>query len=142
VAAGDPLALERCSHHTILTNQLERALGLYRDALGGEIVHEGRNELLGATSTYVHIGDSTLEFAVPDTGTEADEARAKNDPKDTYYALTWKTADLERTERHLESQGVRIRVRSADLIVTDPETSLGVPWGFSTALIAGDPRAT
>jgi catechol 2,3-dioxygenase-like lactoylglutathione lyase family enzyme len=142
VAAGDPLALDRCSHHTILTNQLERALELYRDALGAEIVHEGRNELLAATSAYVHIGDSTLEFAVPDSGTEADEARARNHPKDTYYALTWKTVDLERAERHLESRGVRIRFRSPDLIVTDPETSLGVPWGFSTKLIAGDPRGT
>lgn len=141
VSADDPLALDRCSHHTILTDQPERALKLYRDELGAEVFHEGRNELLGATSTYLYIGDSTLEFAVPDPGSEADRARASNDPKDTYYALTWKTVDLERAERHLESQGVRIQSRSSELIVTDPETSLGVPWGFTTSLIDGDPRA-
>jgi catechol 2,3-dioxygenase-like lactoylglutathione lyase family enzyme len=142
VSADDPLALERCSHHTILTKQPERALTLYVDELEAEIVHEGRNELLGAASTYVHTGGTTLEFAVPDSGTDADRLWATNEPKDTYYALTWKTLDLERAERHLESQGVRIRSRSDDLIVTDPETSMGVPWGFSTRLISGDPRST
>jgi catechol 2,3-dioxygenase-like lactoylglutathione lyase family enzyme len=142
VAADDPLALERCSHHTILTDQVERVLALYRDELGAEVVHEGRNELLGATSTYVHIADTTLEFAVPDGGTPAAALWAANAPRDTYYGLTWKTVDLDRAERHLESQGVRIHSRSADAIVTDPETSLGVPWGFCTALIPGDPRAT
>jgi hypothetical protein len=24
--------------------------------------------------------------------------------------------------------------------VTDPETSIGVPWGFTTRLVPGDPR--
>ena len=142
VSADDPLALDRCSYHTILTKQPERALRLYVDELGAEIVHEGRNDLLSATSTYVHIAGSTLEFAVPDRRGEAQGAWVRNDPKDTYYALTWRTVELDRAERHLKSQGVRIRSRAEDLIVTDPETSLGIPWGFSTNLVPGDPRAT
>jgi catechol 2,3-dioxygenase-like lactoylglutathione lyase family enzyme len=141
VSPADPLGIERCSHHTILTKQPERALKLYVDALGAEIIHEGRNELLGADSTYVHTGDTTLEYAVPDEGSDAHLDWAVNEPRDTYHAISWKVVDLERAEHHLKSQGVRVRARSDDTIVTDPASSLGIPWGFSTKLVAGDPRA-
>lgn len=142
VSDADPLGIERCSHHTVLTTEPERALRLYVDGLGAPIIHEGRNELLGAKSTYVHVGDATLEYAVPDEGTAAHDDWAQNHPRDTYHAITWKVVDLERAEHHLETQGVAIRARSDDTIVTDPATSLGVPWGFSTKLVPGDPRAT
>jgi catechol 2,3-dioxygenase-like lactoylglutathione lyase family enzyme len=141
-SAADPLGIERCSHHTVLTKQPERALKLYVEALGGEIIHEGRNELLGANSTYVHIGGTTLEYAVPDEGTEAHDDWALNNPRDTYHAISWKVVDLEGVERHLETEGVRIRARSDDTIVTDPPSSLGIPWGFSVRLVPGDPRGT
>jgi hypothetical protein len=141
VSDADPLGIERCSHHTVLTKQPERALRLYVDGLGAEIIHEGRNELLGSTSTYAHIGDATLEYAVPDEGTAAHDDWAQNHPRDTYHSITWKVVDLERVQRHLETQGVAILTRSEDTIVTNPETSLGIPWGFSTKLMHGDPRA-
>jgi hypothetical protein len=35
---------------------------------------------------------------------------------------------------------VRILMRSSDTLVTDPATSLGIPWGFTSAVIPGDPR--
>jgi catechol 2,3-dioxygenase-like lactoylglutathione lyase family enzyme len=142
VSDQDPLGIERCSHHTILTKQPGRALRLFVDALGGEVVHGGRNDLLGATSIYVHIGGSTIEFALPDSDTTAHEDWGKTEPNDAYHAITWKVVDLVRAERHLAAQGVRIRARSDDTIVTEPATSLGVPWGFSTTLVPGDPRAS
>lgn len=135
-----PLGIERCSHHTILTDRPERALRMYVDALGGAVVHEGRNELLGATSTYLHIGGSTVELAVPDRGSAAHEDWAAYAPDDAYHALTWQVADLAQAERHLEAEGVKIRSRSATTIVTDPGTSLGIPWGFTTTAVPGDPR--
>ena len=138
----DPLGIERCSHHTILTGRPERALKVYVDALGAEIVHEGRDDLRRATSTFLHVGGSTLEYAVPDAGSLAYADWLTGDPNDIYHAITWKVADLERAEKHLEAQAVTILMRSADTIVTDPTTSLGIPWGFSSALVPGDPRAT
>jgi hypothetical protein len=48
-----------------------RALRLVRDVLGGEVIHEGRDELRGTTGTYVTLADSVLEYAVPDVGTAA-----------------------------------------------------------------------
>lgn len=140
VSDDDPLGIERCSHHTFLTNQPERATNILVGIAGGEIIHEGRSELIGATSTYIRIGDSTLEFATPESGTPAYDDWVVDAPNDTYHSITWKVADLERAENHLEAQGVTIRSRSAGGFVTDPETSLGIPWGFAEALVPGDPR--
>ncbi|HEX4217508.1 MAG TPA: hypothetical protein VHZ02_04015 [Acidimicrobiales bacterium] len=140
VSDDDPLGIERCSHHTVLTGRPERALRLVVDILGGTIIHEGRNELRGTTSTYVHLADSVLEYAVPDVGTAAHQDWSKDDPNDTYHSVTWKVADLAAAERHLGARGVQIRDRSDDAIVTDPATSLGIPWGFTSTLTPGDPR--
>jgi hypothetical protein len=141
VSGEDPLGIERCSHHTVLTGNPGRALRLVVDALGGAIVHEGRDELRGTTGAYVDVAGSILEYAVPDVGTRAYSDWSKEDPDDTYYSITWKVADLERAERHLQSRGVHIAMRSADTIVTDPATSLGIPWGFTSKLAPGDPRS-
>jgi hypothetical protein len=138
----DPLGIERCSHHTILTSRPERALRLVVDVLGGHIVHEGRDEVRGTTGTYVSLAGSILEYAVPDVGTAAHADWEKDDPNDTYHSITWKVVDLERAERHLRTQAVRIQMRSDDTIITDPVTSLGIPWGFTSRLIPGDPRSS
>ncbi|MEU9456269.1 hypothetical protein [Streptomyces sp. NPDC048277] len=140
VSDQDPLGIERCSHHTVLTDAPERQLRLFVDVLGGKVVHHGRNETIATTSTYVHLADAVYEFAVPDTGTAAHDDWSSNAPKDTYHAITFKVADLGRVERHLKAEGIGIRTRTDHVIVTDPATSLGVPWGFADALVPGDPR--
>jgi catechol 2,3-dioxygenase-like lactoylglutathione lyase family enzyme len=140
VTDDDPLSIERCSHHTIVTSQPDRALRLVVDVLGGELIHEGRNDLLKATSTYVWLGEAVLEYAVPDIDSPAAALLLAQSPFDVYHAITWKVADLARVQQHLEGQGVSIQARGAGLIVTDPATSLGVPWGFTTSLTPGDPR--
>ena len=123
------------------TNRPERAVKLLRDVLGGTVIHHGRNELMGASSTYVHLAGSTVECAVPDGNTPAHADWQARAPNDTYHSITWQVASLERAERHLAAQGVSIQSRSSDTLITDPETSLGIPWGFSTTLVSGDPRA-
>ncbi|SFB01433.1 hypothetical protein SAMN04515620_11282 [Collimonas sp. OK607] len=142
VEADDPLGIEHCSHHTILTSQPERALRFAVDALGGTVVHQGRNELLGTASIFVTVADVLLEYAVPDPGTPAHADLVKHAPNDSYYAITWKVSDLDRVERHLATLGVGIRERSEQTIVTRPDSSHGIPWGFTTALQPGDPRGT
>jgi catechol 2,3-dioxygenase-like lactoylglutathione lyase family enzyme len=137
----DPLGIECCSHHTVLTARPERALRLIVEVLGGNVVHQGRDGIRGTTGTFISLADSILEYAVPDAGTEAHADWAKDEPNDTYHSITWKVADLERAERHLLAQGVRIQMRSDDTLVTDPATSLGIPWGFTSSLTPGDPRS-
>jgi hypothetical protein len=81
-----------------------------------------------------------VEYAVPDAGSRAHAAWAGDAPADTYHAITWQVADLDRAEAHLRAQGVGIAVRRGDALVTDPATSIGIPWGFSSTLVPGDPR--
>ncbi len=138
VSEDDPLGIERCSHHTVLTARPERALRLVVDVLGGEIMHEGRDKLRRTSAVSVRLGDAVLEYAVPDGGTAAHDDWSPNDPDDTYHAITWKVADLARARRHLESRGVRLQLVSDDTIVTDPATSLGIPWGFTVRPTPGE----
>jgi hypothetical protein len=140
-AEVNPLGIEFCSHHTVLTAQPDRALRLVVNALGGNVISEGRDELRAAAGSYVHLGGSTMHFAVPDGGSAAEAELADFLPRDCYHALTWKVIDLERVEQHLVKAGVGTVARSDNTIITSPETSLGIPWGFTTALVPGDPRA-
>lgn len=140
VLADDPLSIERCSHHTILTHQPQRGIRFLVDVLGARVVHYGRNNLLSTESTCVHLADSTFEFATPGPGTPLHRKWSESAPDDVFHSITWKVHDLERAESHLVAEGVRIASRSHDAIMTDPTTSLGVPWGFSSALLPGDPR--
>jgi catechol 2,3-dioxygenase-like lactoylglutathione lyase family enzyme len=140
-ADDDPLGIEFAAHHTILTSQPERALRLTVDILGGEVIHQGRDDLRAAAGPYVHLADAVFHYATPEPGSEA-AADHEAGSHDTYHAITWKVADLGRAARHLQSQGVRIAHQSATTLVTDPATSLGIPWGFTTELVPGDPRAS
>ncbi|MGW3312959.1 VOC family protein [Streptomyces sp. NPDC001073] len=131
-AEDDPLGIERASHHTVLTTRPDRALGLIVDVLGGEVIRTGRDELREAEGPFVRLAGTVFHFAEPGPGTGAAEDATGRAPLDTYHAITWKVADLERTAKHLESESVRIAHRSDTALVTDPRTSLGVPWGFTT----------
>ena len=141
VPASDPIGVERHAYHTLLTDNPQRALHTLVDALGGTVIHEGRDESLGAAATYVFLGDTVLQVAVPDEGTAAHADWAgRTAPNDTYHSITWKVTDLDRVAAHLAAQGVTIASRTADTLVTDPATGIGVPWGFTTTLVPGDPR--
>lgn len=138
VGDDDPLGIEHASHHTVLTSRPERALRLTVNVLGGEVVRTGRDGLRGVSGPFVRLADTVFHFATPDPGSEAAADAAEDAPLDTYHAITWKVVDLERTAKHLEAEGVRIAHRSQTALVTDPATSLGVPWGFTTDSVQGD----
>jgi catechol 2,3-dioxygenase-like lactoylglutathione lyase family enzyme len=140
-APEGPLGLQRCAFHTLLTDNPQRALHTLVDALGGKVIHEGRDEVTGAAASYVHLADTVLQVAVPDQGTAAYADWTATAPNDTYHSLTFKVADLDRAAEHLKSQGVGILIRTADTLVTDPDSSINVPWGFTTSQVPGDPRA-
>jgi len=138
---ADPLGIECCSHHTVLTDQKPRALSLLVDVLGGRVIDEGRNGLLGTDSTYVALADGIIEVGIPvDEGSPAMEDWHRHAPDDAYHALTWKVRDLDEAARHLEAVGVSVQARTATALVTDPAETLGVAWGFTADLLANDPR--
>ncbi len=140
-AEDDPLGIEFCSHHTVLTTRPDRMLELYVDILGGRVIERRDNELIGAESTFIALGDGVYECAVPREGTAVVAGSVNPDPYDSYHSMTFLVRDLARAEAHLEEQGVAIARRSDTALVTDPASSYGVPWGFTTALAHGDQRA-
>jgi catechol 2,3-dioxygenase-like lactoylglutathione lyase family enzyme len=139
VSDADPLGIEHLSHHVVLTGDPARALRLTVDALGGQVIDEGRDEQRQITGPYVRLTDCVYHFATPDPGTPAATALAAKSPADKFYAMTWKVADLDRVARHLEPAGVRIESRTDDTIVTDPATSFNTTWGFTTKTVHAPP---
>ena len=135
-SAEDPLGIVRCAHHTVLTRDVARALRLSVDVLGGTIVERGRDEVLAADTTSVRLADAVLRYAVPRRKSPVRDVVASN-AEDSYHSIAWQVLDLDRVERHLISVGVGIAERADDQLVTDPGTSLGIPWGFTTASPAG-----
>jgi hypothetical protein len=142
LSPSDPLGIECCSHHTVLTDQPERALQLLVEVLGGQIIFQGRNDVLGTQSTFVALADGVVELGRPlEADSPATEAWRWRAPRDTYYSLTWKVRNLDQVADHLKSAGVGFQAHTDNTIVTNPEDGLGVAWGFSTKLSPGDTRA-
>lgn len=141
VSDADPLGIAHLSHHVILTQHPQRSIQLLVDALGGTVIHEGRDELLGVSGPYVHLADGIYHFATPDAGSPGATALAAKLPGDKYYSMTWKVVDLDRVANHLEKTGVQIQSRTDDTIIAEPATCFQLPWGFTTRSVPGDPRA-
>jgi hypothetical protein len=139
--ADDPFGIEMASHHTVLTDRPERALRLFVNAMGGSIIHEGRNEALGTRSTYVRVSDGIFELGIPDEGTPAHDDWKATAPRDCYHAITFRVHDLDQVRSHLASVGVSVRNDTGSYLVTDPATSQGIPWGFTLDAVPGDDRA-
>lgn len=138
---SDPLGIQCCSHHTVLTAEKSRALSLFVDVLGGRIIEEARNDLLATESTYVALADGVIELAQPrEEGSAAMDDWRRHAPDDAYHAITWQVRDLDQAVRHLEASGVSVYARTETAIVTNPAETLGVAWGFTAELVAGDPR--
>ena len=114
----------------MLTNNPDRSLHLLVDALGGTVIHEGRDELLGASGPYVHLADAIYHFATPDPGSAGEAVLAARLPADKYYSMVWKVADLDQVASHLDQAGVKIQSRSDDTIVTEPGHELPSSLGF------------
>ncbi|OCK83030.1 hypothetical protein K432DRAFT_402362 [Lepidopterella palustris CBS 459.81] len=141
VSDSDPLSLEFCSHHTILTSDPVKGLNFLVGILKGRIIHQGRNQLLETNSFYISLGDGVYELAVPTrAGSFAAEDIKFNAPFDTYHSVTWKVRDLSRVEEHLASKNIRTLLRNDNTIVTNPEDTIGIPWGFTDKLVPGDYR--
>jgi len=141
VSDSDPLSVEFCSHHTVLTSDPVKGLNFLVGILKGKIIHKGRNELLETDSFYISLGDGVYELGVPTkNGSFAAEDLKFNKPFDTYHSITWKVKDLEKVEKHLASKNIRILLHDQNTIITNPEDTIGVPWGFTNKLIPGDHR--
>jgi catechol 2,3-dioxygenase-like lactoylglutathione lyase family enzyme len=141
VSEKDPLALEFCSHHTILSSSPVKAFNFLIGILKGKIIHQGRNELLETDSTYISLGDDVYEIAVPvRAGSIAAKDVTWNAPFDTYHAITFRTADLAKVRQHLKAKNIPLLLQDEHTVVTDPKHTIGMPFGFTDRKLPGDLR--
>ena len=114
-------------------------------ALGGTVLYEGRDEQRSISGPYVHLADAIYHYGKPDAPTEAASALASKTSADKFWAFTFNVVDLDRVADAATPEdhaGVKIQSRTANTIVTDPNTSLQVPCGFTTARVPGRTRRT
>jgi hypothetical protein len=138
---NDPLGIEFCAFHTIVTANAARAHTVLVDVLGGSIIWESDIGLSDTHSVFIALADAVFEIAVPGNG----DSLAKRDlkgrsPSDAYHTLTWKVSDLDNAAEHLRRSGVRITARDDSTLIVNPSDALGIPWRFTDATVPNDPR--
>lgn len=128
---NDPLKIVKSSHHTILTADLGRAKKLYLEGVNGRVVGEQHNTELDAESTYIHLGDAVVEFAVPDPGSPFADKVAGG--RDHYYGISLIVSDQKAVEEHLRGVGCNPRRVSDSTLTLEPEEAFGMQWRFINA---------
>ncbi|GAA3509158.1 VOC family protein [Georgenia daeguensis] len=132
VSRDDPLGIVTSAHHTVLTHDRERALRLFVEVLGGQIVGEGYSERLDADFVDVLYAKSVMRFATPRTQPIRDVISGEETQADQYVGITFQVTDLDAVAGHLAGQDVAFS-RSAEGIHTFPAGSFGAVWGFTEA---------
>jgi catechol 2,3-dioxygenase-like lactoylglutathione lyase family enzyme len=125
-----PLGIEGPSHIGVAVGDLAAATHLYRDVLGGTLIHE--EEAAGRKrSAFVAIGEDTVvELAEPLSSTTY-EGRDIERNGDGIHSLVFRTNDLERARDFLRTKGMRPEQVDADTIVLGPDQAFGMVFGFT-----------
>jgi catechol 2,3-dioxygenase-like lactoylglutathione lyase family enzyme len=135
-----PLQVQKFSHATISTHDVNKARDLYVDVLKGKLVHEGEVASNKSTSAFVLVGDDLMvEFAQPvdDSSPIAADLERYHE---SIYAVTYKVRDLGQAEEYLSKKGVKFASNDGTTMVSDPSTTQGCIMAFTTWGIPGDPR--
>jgi catechol 2,3-dioxygenase-like lactoylglutathione lyase family enzyme/predicted enzyme related to lactoylglutathione lyase len=130
VVDGDPLGIVRSAHHTILTEDRDRAKKLFAKVLDGKVVGEFYDSQSDADCVDIAYAKAVLRFATPRNEPMLDVLTGKPTRADQYVGITFDVVDVEAARTHLEGQGVTVIRQHGGSIVTDPATSKGVAWGF------------
>jgi catechol 2,3-dioxygenase-like lactoylglutathione lyase family enzyme len=135
-----PLGLERLAYTTVLTRDLDRAKHLYTGVLGGTLLHEGTSELTGTVSSYVLMGEATVVELARPARDDTIAARDHAANGEIHHAVAFKVTDLGRAEEYLTGKGIKVLDRDDRTLITDPATTHGVPFRWTTWVVPGDPR--
>jgi catechol 2,3-dioxygenase-like lactoylglutathione lyase family enzyme len=131
-----PLHIRKQSHITLATRDLDAAKHTYVDVIGGTLLHEGEGDAQKTRSVYVAVGqDMVVELAEP-----LESATPIADFLDAYPNGGLFSVMLQ-AERYLASKAITPRLRDAQTFLSDPATTYGANWGFTTMEIPNDTRA-
>lgn len=134
-----PLGTPGLAYTTVLTRDLTRAEQIYADVLGGTVLHRASSPLTGTDDVYVLVGDTVVQLSTPNTdGTIAADDMATNN--EIHHAAAFRVRDLDTAEKHLTTNGITIVARDDQTLLTDPATTHGVPFRWTTWDVPGGPR--
>jgi hypothetical protein len=135
-----PLQVCKSSSTTLTVGDVEKARDLYVDVIGGTLLHEAEMPLTMTRSAFVATGDDlVVELAEP---LDPDSPLAKDMELngEGLYSVGMKVADLGDAERYLRSKGIDFAHADGTTLYTDPATTHGVVFSFTTWEIPNDPR--
>jgi catechol 2,3-dioxygenase-like lactoylglutathione lyase family enzyme len=135
-----PLHIRKHSHFTLATRDLDHARRMYVDVIGGTVLHECENDLLKTRSIFVAVGhDDVVELAEPlESGTPIADYVAEQ--HNGLFSVSLQVEDLGVAARYLATKGIEARLDDATTFLSDPATTQGVHWAFTTAEIPKDAR--
>ncbi|HEX3565257.1 MAG TPA: VOC family protein [Acidimicrobiales bacterium] len=139
-AMDHPLHVLKSSHTTLVVADLAQARDVYVKTLGGTLIHEGQMALQRTHSAFVSVGtDLVIELAQPlDDTSPMSAALAMLGP--SLYSVSLRVRDLGEAETYLMSKGFRFATRDDHFLFSDPDSSQGVVFGFTTWDVPGDFR--
>jgi hypothetical protein len=141
-AADDPVAVEALSHQTVVARDTTRIIRFLVEICGGRIFAEGKDEALGSDSTWITVGDEPTVFEIAVPTREGPRARDLGRSGNIVHSLTFKVRDIGRLRTHLNTLDIRVEQEKEGMLVTDPSSSLGLPFGFTQNYHPADPRST
>ena len=134
-----PLGISQSSHVTLTVLDMPAARDRYVQSLGGTLLHESDVALSETRSAYVAVGDLVVELAQP-LGSDSIIADDMERHHQSLYAVTFQVRDLEAARQHLEKKGIAFSLRDENTLLTDPTTTHGAVFGFTTWKIPNDLR--
>jgi catechol 2,3-dioxygenase-like lactoylglutathione lyase family enzyme len=134
-----PLGIRQSSHVTVTVLDLPAARDRYVRSLGGTLLFESDIALTQTRSAFVALGDLVVELAQP-VGSDSPIAADMERHHQSLYAVTFQVRELEAARRYLESKAVTFTHEDGNTLLTDPTTTHGVVFGFTTWEIPNDLR--
>lgn len=140
--AEHPLGLLKSAYTTLTVADVDAARDVYVNLFDGTVLHEGEMPLTKTKSAFVAIGtDLIVELAQPldDTSPIGDDFARLGQ---SLYSVTLRVRDLAVAEMHLKEKGFAFTQQDEHNLISDPDTSQGVVFGFTTWDVPNDPRPT
>jgi catechol 2,3-dioxygenase-like lactoylglutathione lyase family enzyme len=139
-SAHHPLAIERMSYLTVVSDDEDKARRVFLDVLGGTLLSESRCSLTETRDLFVGLGTQTVvQLAFPDNETSL-AGRDLATSGESLHAVAFAVRDLDAAADYLVSKGLAIVGRDDKTLLVDPATTFGAPFRFTTLRVAGDPR--
>jgi catechol 2,3-dioxygenase-like lactoylglutathione lyase family enzyme len=136
-----PVKTPGLAYTTVTVPDLDRAEQVYVDGLGGTLLLKSTSELTGTSDVYVQVGDTVVQLSRPtQDGTLAADDFEKFGSM--HHAAAFKVQDLDATKEYFDSKGIATLARDDQTLITDPATTRGVPFRWTTWDVPGGPRDT